>query len=698
MRHIIFQEAEHYPAALLIKTSAFNKYALETNYLQPLQAKGIGPDQVIAFTLEYTASNKAPVQMIKDCLDSLLPAVNSLGVKFLFVADSAYFKVLTKEKKAEPHLGYARPCKIKGYEHLMVILGLNYQALTYDPSQQPKLNLGLDALARCLQGNYQELGEGIIQYSEYPETFEEIRDALAKLHQYDELTCDIEAFSLDFDKAGIGTIGFAWNQHEGISFACDYRPFLDPEDVAETGLFGYRQENPEVRGLIREFFESYQGTLTFHNASYDIRSMIYPLWMTHLRDYDGLLKGLEILTRSFHDTKIISYLATNSTAGNELSLKKQAHEFTGNYAQDDDDIKDIRRISLKSLLKYNLVDCLATWFTRNKNYPIMVRDKQESLYKSLFLPSLKVIIQMELIGMPMNRTRIIEAKAELERQEAEHLAVIQCHPIIQVLEDQLTKTAWETDFASRKAKAKHPENIKPKDWDSFPRVAFNPNSGPQLQILLYEHMQLPVIDLTDTKQPATGADTLEKLIHHTQDSGYRAVLEALIRYSKVAKILSAFIPAFEKAIDKEDGRVWLHGSFNLGGTVSGRLSSSKPNLQNLPAGSEHGKLVKGCFSAPKGWLFVGADFNSLEDYISALTTKDPNKLRVYTEGYDGHCLRAFSYFRDQVPDIRQATEAERCFRIKTGNTVLLCKSGDFIVTPTGQRVPVEQFYDSNQRV
>ena len=148
----------------------------------------------------------------------------------------------------------------------MVILGLDYQALTYDPSQQPKLNLGLDALARCLQGNYQELGEGIIQYSEYPETFEEIRDALAKLHQYDELTCDIEAFSLEFDKAGIGTIGFAWNQHEGISFACDYRPFLDPEDVAETGLFGYRQENPEVRGLIREFFESYQGTLTFHNA------------------------------------------------------------------------------------------------------------------------------------------------------------------------------------------------------------------------------------------------------------------------------------------------------------------------------------------------------------------------------------------------------------------------------------------------
>lgn len=53
------------------------------------------------------------------------------------------------------------------------------------------------------------------------------------------------------------------------------------------------------------------------------------------------------------------------------------------------------------------------------------------------------------------------------------------------------------------------------------------------------------------------------------------------------------------------------------------------NLQNLPAGSTFGKLIKKCFKAPEGWLFGGADFSSLEDYISALTTKDPNKLRVY---------------------------------------------------------------------
>jgi DNA polymerase-1 len=87
--------------------------------------------------------------------------------------------------------------------------------------------------------------------------------------------------------------------------------------------------------------------------------------------------------------------------------------------------------------------------------------------------------------------------------------------------------------------------------------------------------------------------------------------------------------------------------------VSGRLSSSDPNLQNIPANSIYGKVIKEAFVGPKNWLFCGADFNSLEDYISALTTKDPNKLKVYIDGFDGHCLRAAYYFRDQCPDIDQ---------------------------------------------
>ena len=137
------------------------------------------------------------------------------------------------------------------------------------------------------------------------------------------------------------------------------------------------------------------------------------------------------------------------------------------------------------------------------------------------------------------------------------------------------------------------------------------------------------------------------------------VLKALIAVAEVSIILNTFVNAFlTRTVLKGDGLYYLHGNFNLGGTVSGRLSSSKINLQNLPSsGSKYAKDIKQCFIAPPGWVLVGADFSSLEDKISALTTKDPNKLKVYTDGYDGHCLRAYSYFGDQMPDIIDTVES-----------------------------------------
>mgnify|MGYP000913002253 CR=1 FL=1 len=84
------------------------------------------------------------------------------------------------------------------------------------------------------------------------------------------------------------------------------------------------------------------------------------------------------------------------------------------------------------------------------------------------------------------------------------------------------------------------------------------------------------------------------------------------------------------------------------------------NLQQIPAtGTKYAKLIKSCFQAPEGWLLCGLDFNALEDHISALLTKDSNKLKVYIEGYDGHCLRAYQYWSHLMPDITQELENVR---------------------------------------
>lgn len=646
MKHILFAEAEQYPIALLIKASAFNKQELLSNYIVPMENSGVQRDRCIAFNLRYDENGKAPVKTIKSYLEVLLPELQSLGVKYLYVADANYFKTLTRKTTAEPHLGYVLPCMIPGFEHMQVILGVNHLALIYNPELRDKLDISLNALVTAVQGAYQAPGSGIIHSAQYPEGVQAIAAALESLHQYAALTCDIEAFSLRFEEAGIGTIAFAWDEHNGIAFACDYKKYA--EDPAE-GFCGWPSQNKEVRALLLNFFTTYKGEITWHNATYDIKVIVFVLWMRNLLDTEGLLTGLEIMTRLFQDTKIITYLATNSTAGNVLGLKALAHEFAGNWAVE---VKDIRKVPLNDLLKYNLIDALCTWYVKKKYQPIMVADNQVEIYETLMKPSLKTIIQIELTGMPLSATKVQEVKKKLQTIQEVHLSLIQNSPVIQMLDLLIQTSAMEAANAKLKVK-QHP-------LSAFSKVRFNPNSGPQLQRLLYEQMALPVIDYTDTKMPATGAETLEKLINHTQVTEYQEILKALIGYGQVTKILSTFIPAFERALEKGDGVVWLHGSFNLGGTVSGRLSSSDPNLQNLPAGNTgseqkqlYGKLIKECFGAPEDWLYVGADFNSLEDYISALTTRDPAKLAVYERGFDGHCLRASYYFRDQCLDIDQ---------------------------------------------
>jgi len=371
------------------------------------------------------------------------------------------------------------------------------------------------------------------------------------------------------------------------------------------------------------------------------------------------------MLRNWHCTKLITYLATNSCAGNRLGLKDQAQEFAGDYAQED--ITDITKIPLPELLQYNLVDAMATWFVYEKHYDRMVRDQQLDIYESLFQPAMTDIIQMQLTGMPLDIDQVRRVTYVLESIRYDAVTQMYHSPLIQKFHSFLAH-----EWAIKKNQELKVKRVTPNDFTG----TFNPGSAPQLGKLLHEMIGLPVIDRTETKQPATGADTLEKLINHTDDPEVKKIIKALIDYKAVEKILSSFIPPMENAPKGPDDWHWLFGFFNLGGTVSGRLSSNGPNLQNLPANvymslSESlferfkdfltpfykdgklslGKLIKSCFRAPPGWFFGGIDFASLEDRISALTTKDPNKLKVYTDGFDGHAMRAVAYFGDQMPDI-----------------------------------------------
>jgi DNA polymerase-1 len=676
MHHVIFKEKPSYDVALLIRKQALYKEQLEEHYVEPLREKGV--DSVIGFSLEYYDKNKPTSKEQKEYLATLLPELDKLGVTTLLVADSAYFKTLTKIQKVESQYGYVRACAIKGFEHFNIALTINYKALFYNPTLFNKLALSINAVAAHLQGNLVQLGEAIIHSEYYPDTMDDIYEALEKLHEYDALTCDIEGFSLNPFEAGIGSISFAWDKHNGIAFLCDYTPH--PHRGFDNKIReGIHRDNQTLKALLTDFFIKYQGKLIYHNQNFDCKILTYELFMEEPLDHKGLIKGADVFTRNSDCTKIISYLATNSCSGNTLSLKHQAHEYAGNYAQDD--IKDICLIESKKLLRYNLYDCLATWYVYEKNMPRLIADNQESVYEKVFKPSVKTLIHMELTGLPLDMMEVITVDAQLSEKHNKIINSIYGSSIIKAFSLQLRKEEMLKKNLLLKTK------VKP--LEDFDHISFNPNSYPNLQRLLYEEMALPVLDYTKKKQPATGADALKKLLHQTQDKGFLKLLNSLIDNTEIAKIRSAFIPAFRKAKSK-DNHHYLHGNFNLGGTVSGRMSSSNINLQQLPStGTKYAKPIKKCFQAPKGWLFVGADFASLEDRISALTTKDPNKIKVYLDNYDGHCLRAYYYFREQMPDIVETVESINSIKQKYPDLRQLSKAPTFLLTYGGTYIGLE---------
>lgn len=646
MKHVLFApEQNTYDIAILIKDSSFIGSSLSEYYVEPLEKLGIPRNKIIAFNLPYD-KKKVSSNQIHAYFNSLIPALDKLGIKYIYCADAEYFKTLTKQRKADNHLGYVLDCAAPKFKHMKVVLGLNYGGLLYNPNQAPKLDLSLTTLADSYNGCYQQLGANIIHKAQYPVFIPQIQAFLNSLHQYPSLTCDIEAFSLNPFEAGIGSIAFAWNKHEGGSFLVDWIKNQISPPVSLL-VHGQQQHNKAIKSLLKHFFINYKGNLKYHNATFDIKVLILELFMTHPQDYEGMLYGLEVMTRDIDDTKVIAYLALNTTAELSLGLKDLGHEYAGDYAESD--IKNICLIPQESLLKYNLTDCLTTWFVFDKYYPVMLQDSQQHIYETIMKPSIKILIQMELVGMPISLKRVNEVDIELRALQTKYLDQLSTSPTIKTCQHVLQLK--ELTAINAKLKTKQHGLEKVADY------VFNPNSGNHLIELLYTVMNLPVIDTTATKLPSTSGDTLEKLLNHTSNQDYTTTLNALIGLSKVEKILTSFIPSFKQAVLKGDGLGWLHANFNLNGTVSGRLSCSKPNLQQIPSGSDFGKLIKSCFKAPKGWVFGGADFNALEDKINTVLTKDPNKVKVWVDGYDAHCYRAYYYWKDKMIGIVDTVES-----------------------------------------
>jgi DNA polymerase-1 len=621
MRYLNFNDsgARQYPVCFLV--TQINKDEIQKEYIK---AFNLDPNEILVIDLHQAeGKKKTPMSEMKAYIEEELQEVlDQCGVEYLLIADADYFRAFSKQSKVEANLGCILDSSF-GKQKILYVP--SYKAIFYDPEAvRTKITRSINALIEYRSGSYKTPGIDIIHFAEYPKTVEEIEAWMEKLLALNKpLAIDTETFTLKHHTAGIGTISFAWSKHEGIAFPVDYEPIRG----AKEAPFGKQIRNEPVRKILQNFFRKYISRAIYHSISFDVYVLIYQLFMEDLLDTEGLLEGLEVmLGGDWDDTKLITYFATNSCAGNDLSLKYQAQEFAGNWAKDN--IEDITLIPLDELLQYNLVDSLSTWFVFEKHWPTVIADEQQEIYEGLFKPCMWDIIQMQLTGMPVNMERAKEVSQILNDERDILVSNILSCGIVKSFEKEFLDVQHAE---KRNAKLKQKRILPGEEPQTL-----NPNSDPQIRDLLFNYLELPVINLTDNKLPSTDGESIEALLNRTENPEIKYLLENLQLFTIISTLTSTFIPAILNAAKAPDGWHYLFGNFNLGGTLSGRLSSSGPNLQNLPStGKGHpiklryAKLIKSCFQAPPGWLFCGIDFSSLEDRISALTTKDPNKLAVY---------------------------------------------------------------------
>jgi DNA polymerase I len=224
------------------------------------------------------------------------------------------------------------------------------------------------------------------------------------------------------------------------------------------------------------------------------------------------------------------------------------------------------------------------------------------LFEQLEMPLLPVLAQMECDGISLALDRLKSMEVDFSKRADE-------------LREEILELAGEP---------------------------FNPDSPKQLATILFDKLGLPVIKKKKTG-PSTDASVLEELaIEH-------ALPGKLLDYRKLTKLLSTYLKGLATCVHPTTGRV--HTSFNQAGTETGRLSSSDPNLQNIPIRTAEGRQIRSAFVAPEGTTLLAADYSQIELRILAHMSEDETLLAAFADDQDIHRIVAAEVFDVPVDDV-----------------------------------------------
>ena len=407
---------------------------------------------------------------------------------------------------------------------------------------------------------------------------------LEKLTQSELFSFDTETTSLDYMQAEI--VGVSFCVEAGYAA---YVPVAHDYDAAPEQL-----SREWVLEQLKPLLEDPAQLKVGQNLKYD-RNV--------LANYNIILRGIA------HDTMLESYVLDSTATRHDmdsLSLKYLSHKTIK--------FEDVAGKG-KAQLRFNQIDLEVAGPYAAEDADIALQLHQVLWKKLKSETNLKTIYQE--MEMPL-----LTVIADIERQgvlvDAEMLA------------------------GQSKLLTKRIDEIQTEAWQ-VAGEEFNLSSPKQIQVILFEKMQLPVIKKTPKGQPSTAEAVLQELADKYD------LPKLILEHRSLSKLKSTYTDKLPLMINAKTGRV--HTSYHQAVAATGRLSSSDPNLQNIPVRSEEGRRIRQAFIASPGFTIVAADYSQIELRIMAHLSQDPSLLTAFAEGVDIHQATAAEVFgvdRDAV--------------------------------------------------
>ena len=411
---------------------------------------------------------------------------------------------------------------------------------------------------------------------------------LKKLAQAKQIVLDCETDRLDFTTADLVGLSFAVDAGEAA-----YLPFTHNYDNAPSQLDRdacLKKLKPilEEKPIIGQHIKFDRNVL----VNYDIHINSIEndtMMMSYVLDSTATRHNLDDMANHYLNLKTTTFEEVAGKGVKQLTFNRVNLDVASDYAAEDADIT------------LQMYDTIGEHLKKQKTL--------QKVLKDIELPRIPVLSDMEQKGTVID-SNILNLQSKNLGQR------------INGLEEQAFSMAGKE---------------------------FNLSSPKQLQEILFDEMNIPVIEKTPGGQPSTAESVLQELAKQYE------LPQVILEHRTLSKLKSTYTDRLPEQISEKTGRV--HSTFHQAVTTTGRLSSSDPNLQNIPIKTEEGRMIREAFVAPKGFDLISIDYSQIELRIMAHLSKDEGLITAFENGEDIHSATAKEVFGSADDQDRRSAKA-----------------------------------------